>query len=180
MSGWISRTKTTFVTNAAGEAVAVARVITYPDGRSVTVPACDLTTVKLERRAQGCEFGKYQPPLNLPLSISEMRSRASSLLADLGLKKRAKDDAPECSCPCEACQNPDDEHGGCEHCDCGGCDSEACENETCMCEGHRFRRLHSGAGRTIFPFSRAVIEQERQVEQEIYEARRRMRLAAPR
>jgi hypothetical protein len=198
MPAWLKR-KTCYVTSReTGEPVATSRTITLPDGRVETMIARDLIDIKLdEKRSKACEFAQYPTSGNIFLrTASEMRLKATSLAAELGLRTRTLPASPttavakaraladelgtrtapdECTCECSACKDEN-----CEGCDCGaGCDGESCDSETCRCADHR-SAITATVGRTLYPIDRAALQQQRELDERIYEARLKRKLAASR
>jgi hypothetical protein len=205
MAGWVKR-KTSYVTNPeTGKAVAVSRVLTFAGGRTETLSASDLIGVTPEKRTvdgvvhtatDGVAQANYPTSGNLFMrTVTEMRAKATSLATELGLRTHAPSatrtttpvararaladelgtrTAPDdCSCECGPCKD-----GNCEGCDCGaGCDGESCDSETCRCADHR-SAITATVGRTLYPIDRAAIQRQRELDEQIYEAQRRRRLAA--
>jgi hypothetical protein len=127
---------------------------------------------------------------------AEMRSRAAELAKELGLRTRTpsatrtttpaararalalelgqRSKPEECECPCIPCSTQND----CEHCDCDGCDA-TCSNADCECADHR-SAITATVGRTLYPIDRAALQQQRELDERIFEARMKRKLATSR
>jgi hypothetical protein len=168
---WLKR-KTTYVTDPeTGEPRATSRTITYPGGRVETVPAADLVGVKLEeRRMAQAAYGEYRAP-GVTRTPTEMRTRADELARELGLKPKQQRATAKCQCDCDECLG-----GKCDDCTDPECDDPNCEG----CPNQDRSAMPAAQGRTIYPFDRAALQQQRELDAQIYEARRLRKLAAAR
>ena len=173
MSRWIKRT-TTYIAGPDGKAHATARTVTFQDGHVEVTAARDLIDVVLEeKRAQSCAYGEYRAPTSGPATRrtpTEMRNRAAELAIELGLQPKQERAKAKYKCDCDECLA-----GNCDEYTDTECDDVACAEQDCP---NQERSARPAQGRTIFPYSREALQQQREIDARVYDMRLRMRLAA--
>jgi HK97 family phage prohead protease len=158
----------------------VIRQATLFDAGPVTFPAYAATSVSV-RSASGTlesvQLAWYRAgKLRLPLTDEkEIRSKMRKLRQEMGA-----DEADECSCECQACEDDDCESCNCSMGDMGmNCDSGDSTECNCMSRRSAQGRMQPSC-QTIYPSDagplyREMLQRERQLEQELFDARTMMK-----
>ena len=149
----------------------------------VTYPAYQNTSVSV-RSASGAttmvQLGWYKAQgLRLPLTEAEIRSKMRQLRQEMMGDDDADDQERECSCPCDSCSRDNN----CLDCDCmEGCAGTDCassdgDGETCHCTEKREvqGKMKRPTGRTLYAVDRELLQKERALEQELFDARAMMK-----
>jgi HK97 family phage prohead protease len=159
--------------------VRTLRQVMLHDVSCVTFPAYRATTCSV-RSAGGAvleiPLGWYRMG-KLPLtSQSEMRARVKALRQEMG-RPDAEDDDGDCTCECAACQNDDCENCDCDSTECTGtnCGSESSQDCHCFTTREVAGRQRRPEGKTIHAIDRWALQQQRELEQKIFDAKQLMK-----